>query len=185
MWLCWKRESVDTVGGSIRERRGSVDWTIIGSVGELVGAGAVVVSLLYVGRQVRDSTTATRAEAYQALVAQLISVQAMVAQDERLSGALHRAAFDDASLTDFSNADSMSLTLLFASQARIYESLFKQVSEGVLDESALEMLSGLVILQSRAWAESWKRLRSTLDKDFVAYAETKHAFATGADPSAA
>jgi len=162
-----------------------VDWTILGSLGELVGAAAVVVSLLYVGRQVRDGTSATRAQAYQALVSQLIAMQAAVAQNERMSGAMHKAVFKDASLSDLSDADAMSLTLLFASQARIYEALFKQVKEGILDESALEMLSGLVILRTKAWADSWQQLRSTLDKDFVRYAESRHAFGSTGSSRAA
>lgn len=168
-----------------RSEGASVDWTILGNVGQLVGAGAVVVSLLYVGRQVRDSASATRSQAYQALVSQFIAMQTAVAQDERMSGVMHRILSENVSLADLGDTDPMSLLLLFATQARIYEALFKQVREGVLEESGLGMLSGLLILRSRAWADSWKRLRSGLDEDFVRYAEGKHAFDTGADSSAA
>lgn len=37
-----------------------MDWTAIGAVGELVGAVAVVVSLIYLSRQVRQNTRALR-----------------------------------------------------------------------------------------------------------------------------
>jgi hypothetical protein len=37
-----------------------MDWTAIGAVGELVGALAVVVSLIYLSRQVRQNTRALR-----------------------------------------------------------------------------------------------------------------------------
>ena len=37
-----------------------MDWTVIGALGELVGAVAVVVSLIYLSRQVRQNTRALR-----------------------------------------------------------------------------------------------------------------------------
>lgn len=38
----------------------TMDWTVIGALGELVGAVAVVVSLIYLSRQVRQNTRALR-----------------------------------------------------------------------------------------------------------------------------
>ena len=37
-----------------------MDWTVIGALGELIGAVAVVVSLIYLSRQVRQNTRALR-----------------------------------------------------------------------------------------------------------------------------
>ena len=39
---------------------GTVDWTFVGAIGELLGAAAVVVSLVYLSRQVHQNTTAVR-----------------------------------------------------------------------------------------------------------------------------
>ncbi|MGD8698635.1 MAG: hypothetical protein PVJ43_05055 [Gemmatimonadales bacterium] len=43
-----------------------MDWTAVGAVGELLGAVAVVATLLYLARQVRQSNRIARAEAYRA-----------------------------------------------------------------------------------------------------------------------
>ena len=37
-----------------------MNWDSVGAIGELLGAVAVVVSLIYLGRQVRQNTTAVR-----------------------------------------------------------------------------------------------------------------------------
>ena len=45
-----------------------MNWDAIGAVGELVGATAVVVSLVYVAVQIRQNTKATRQQGYHDLV---------------------------------------------------------------------------------------------------------------------
>ena len=56
---------------------------------------------------------------------------------------------------------------------RIYEGLHKEVNEGVLDQSALLLLS-----QSRYeyefMRELWPEISRNLTPDFVAYAEATH-----------
>ncbi|HET9948922.1 MAG TPA: hypothetical protein VFQ22_08375 [Longimicrobiales bacterium] len=135
----------------------------------------MVISLVYVGRQVRDTNSATRAQAYQALVAQLAVLQTTAAQNERISTAYHHVLFENAGLDDFGEADAMSLSLLFAAQARVYEAVYRQAREGVLDESALQMLSGLRILRTRAWTDAWRTLADTLDEESVAYLDRERA----------
>ena len=44
-----------------------MDWTAVGAMAELFGAVAVVASLLYVGRQIKQNTMAARASAFQEL----------------------------------------------------------------------------------------------------------------------
>ena len=39
-----------------------MNWTMIGALGEMIGAIAVVASLLYVGRQVSHNAALTRAQ---------------------------------------------------------------------------------------------------------------------------
>lgn len=46
------------IGNNLRGK--TMDWTVIGALGELVGAIAVVVSLIYLSRQVRQNTRALR-----------------------------------------------------------------------------------------------------------------------------
>jgi len=41
-----------------------MDWQAIGAVGEMLGAAAVVASLVYLARQVRSSAAVIRATAY-------------------------------------------------------------------------------------------------------------------------
>ncbi len=44
-----------------------MDWAMLGAIGELIGALAVILSLLYVGRQVQNSNTMARSAVRQEL----------------------------------------------------------------------------------------------------------------------
>jgi hypothetical protein len=37
-----------------------VNWTAIGAIGEILGAAGVIITLIYLARQVRQNTRATR-----------------------------------------------------------------------------------------------------------------------------
>ena len=70
-----------------------MDWDAIGAIGEILGATAVLVTLIYLARQVRQNTDQQKRE-------ELISIQngqnALLAQlqDPRVLGALVRTAED-------------------------------------------------------------------------------------------
>ena len=44
-----------------------MDWDAIGAIGEIVGASAVLISLFYVGLQVRQNSKAIRGQTYESL----------------------------------------------------------------------------------------------------------------------
>ena len=64
--------------------------------------------------------------------------------------------------------------MLCALQARIYEAMFRQVREGVLDESALHLVANISFLNSPAWIEVWPRVSAALSPEFVAYFNERH-----------
>ena len=64
----------------------------LGSVGELVGAVAVVLSLLYLATQIRQNTQATRASSYEDVAQGVRAFMALIAQDEGLAQIYLRGA---------------------------------------------------------------------------------------------
>jgi hypothetical protein len=84
-----------------------VNWEAIGAIAELVGAGGVITTLVYLAAQIRQNTISTRTQSYQAVVEALShwsrsvgldpSVATLLVQGNRDLGALPPAqrAIDD------------------------------------------------------------------------------------------
>ena len=64
--------------------------------------------------------------------------------------------------------------MLCVQQARIYETMHRQVNEGVLDPSALNLVANMTFLTSPAWRGVWPRVSEALSPDFVAYFDRRH-----------
>jgi len=140
---------------------------------ETIGVVGVIVSLVFVGYEIRQNTKVAKAEAYRAFMTEL---------NESYS------AFNDSSYTAFivgvSNKRASELTRTefmrvfgsFMILMRTYEGLHKQVTEDVLDESALLLLS-----QSNwelpIWKDIWPEVSRNLTPDFKAYFEQAHGYA--------
>ncbi len=61
-----------------------MDWTVIGAPGELVGAAAVVISLLYVGRELKHSSTVARVQGIQSTNEKLFDWALLIGSDPEL-----------------------------------------------------------------------------------------------------
>jgi hypothetical protein len=147
-----------------------MNWTMVGALGELGGAIAVVASLLYVGHQVRQNNRISRAEAY---------------REGTLCWArmLHRWADDPPSANAFMNSSSgvrladlpestrNTYLLRHSAMIRVLETIYRQVKEGVMTADALEMLP------SRAtpiFRDAWERVGGSYSPDFRAFVEERY-----------
>jgi hypothetical protein len=151
-----------------------MDWNAIGALSQIFATGAVVVSLLYLARQMKQSTATARAAAYQSFVEQQGALTMAFLTNSRLTDVFTRAVVKRASLSEFSEVDRTAVIMLCALQARIYEVMFRQVREGVLDDSALHLVAGISFLNSPAWTEVWPMVSPALTPEFVAYFNEQH-----------
>ena len=62
-----------------------MDWTALGAIGEIVGALAVVASLVYVAAQIRLNTSAIKADTAREVVAAIRSINHLIASDAELN----------------------------------------------------------------------------------------------------
>ena len=102
-----------------------MNWDAIGAIGEIIGAAAVVVSLIYLAIQFRTNTNALRASA--SWDAELVFVQRneKIARDPAASELLSRAFDVDADIKNFSDAERVqlfadTLSILQAVQAQYF-----------------------------------------------------------------
>jgi len=71
----------------------------LASLGEIIGAVAVVVSLVYLAVQVRQNTQAQQTENFSRALDRVASIQATLSQDARMSVVITKGVTDPAELT--------------------------------------------------------------------------------------
>ena len=129
---------------------------------------------MYVARQLRQRTATARAAAYQWFVAQQTALATAILADARLTDILDRAITKRQHFESFSDLERTTLMMICVQQARIYETMHRQVNEGVLDESALHLVTNMTFLSSPAWRGVWPRVSGALSPAFVTYFNRRH-----------
>lgn len=116
----------------------SLTWEIAGVLGELVGAAAVVVTLIYLAKQVRHSLDYARADAIQSSNAQYIQVFSQLTQDSDMA-AVYSKALKDEALDDVETIKFFAfLNIYFAWAESLYNQAladlgFSDYSDGTMD----------------------------------------------------
>ena len=107
-----------------------MEWDAVGAIGEMVGALAVVVSLGYVGVQIRQNTQATRDLAAQNLTAADAEVNYMLAGDAELARIVQDGVFDHQALNEY---DQFRFNALFFALYSQYDFAYRRFKAGKLD----------------------------------------------------
>lgn len=76
-----------------------MDLQSLANIGEIVGAAAVVLSLIYVAVQIRQNTQAQRTENYSRTLDRLAGMQSMLSQDGEIAGIFSKGVTDTSKLT--------------------------------------------------------------------------------------
>ena len=142
----------------------------IRDVGEVIALGGIVLSLIFVGLEVRQSTNASRAAAYQVLGVAASEWWFDLAADRELSEIWGAAGSPDGweSLTADQRAR---IRRLWISALRLGETVHLQIESGVLAPGAAESLgfgdwSGIHSLRVL-----WPQLRRQVGREYRAYVE--------------
>lgn len=118
-----------------------MNWDAVGALAELLGAVAVVVSLLYVATQVRESTRQARRDATRDLATRISDISLAVASSPELGNLLVRGGADPSQLTKGDQARYRGLmNALFRSLEQQY--LFRK--EGALDDESWRAVEHII-----------------------------------------
>ena len=104
-----------------------MNWEAIGAIGQIVGALAVVISLIYLAVAVRSSVRATRLASERSLVQMLIQFTQQLAEHPHLSELFYRGIHDFESLE---GAERMRFSTIIIQLFRLYEETYYGQSEG-------------------------------------------------------
>jgi len=107
----------------------------LGSLGEFVSALAVVISLIYLGRQMQQNTTSVRAASFNSMVENSIRLLEHAFRDSEFASYLHRAETDPASLNA---AEKVRWDSYMTAVYRHFDNLVYQYRVGALDQQMWE-----------------------------------------------
>ena len=111
-----------------------MNWEAIGAIGEIIGATAVVVTLIYLAVQLRQNTAGIRANAYQMWLSVTIAEQS-TAQNPAMAETIATGLFDPSSLTEENWVPFANYCHTFVLKA---ESAYFLQKERIIDESVCE-----------------------------------------------
>jgi len=141
------------------------------AVGEVLAVVSVVGSLIFVGLQLRQSTIASRAAAYQQLGVATASVWFQVAANRDLSDAAMRVDARPEELSSLSDSDRDLVKSFVVGILRLYETVYLQVEQGLLDPDAMHSLGWEGFGKSNILKATWPEVKDKVDASFARYLE--------------
>jgi len=141
---------------------------MVAAVAEIAGAVAVVLSLVYLGRQVSLSNRLAQTEAWRTPISDLNSLNASFAANPTFLDALYRV-IDGAEPKDLNANEAKLVDLYLVSVCNIAEQLFREVRDGVLDERALSEFTGMKVFELPFVRASWPAIGRRLGDPFAEY----------------
>lgn len=145
-------------------------WARISVLAELVGAVAVVLSLVYVAIEIRQNTKAVRSVTYQELVGRSDEFLLALAQDSALTDIWLRGEADPTSLDD---NEAQRYWWIVRTWWRNMENAFRQHERGMLGDLEFGLYASLTCRPKPPGRRlTWEDHASTLSADFVAFVES-------------
>jgi hypothetical protein len=109
-----------------------MSWEAISAIGQIVGAVAVVISLVYLAVQVRQSTRSARAASFHAVTDSFNQLNTLLAHDESLAQIFQLGLQDIGQLNP---VQRIRFDFFVLAATRIFETLFYQSRQGVGEQA--------------------------------------------------
>lgn len=145
------------------------DWA---EVAEIIGAVAIVASLVFVGSEIRNNTGAVRTATIQSIAEQSNAMDLEFATDENLPRLISLMFDEDISREALTGEDRMRLDMAIRVALRRVENIYLHVESGVLDRNAFRRI-GFAFYQTKFAGEYWSTARDGFDPKFVLFMDEK------------
>jgi hypothetical protein len=113
--------------------------TVLGNLGEFIGSIAVLVTLVYLARQMKQNNRSQSAESYNTVVQGFNDINQWVATDQTLADIMLKGEEDRTLLTPSEERQFLLLTQSYLNQ---YSRMFHLYKAGMLEESIWHMHLG-------------------------------------------
>jgi len=152
-----------------------MDWNALAAIGELVGAAAVVVSLLYVGRELKHSSTVARIQGIQSTNEKLFDWALVIAGDPELADLMGRVESTDCGPKDFSPRDAARVGFLYHALLNLTHTLYERRSQGLITAPELDRWAGenRGLMGAPYLCSLWPGLRPNFPEDYACWLEER------------
>lgn len=149
-----------------------MNWEAIGAISELIGAIAVVVTLIYLAIQIRQNTRAIRLDTGHDITEEYRDIFALMAVNKELATLVHKAAADFESIT---GTDKVQYYALNSNFLRAVENAYIQWSENALDRRHWSGMKRMLTdyAQLPAFREYWPNRQHWFSQDFQDFMQTE------------
>jgi hypothetical protein len=148
-----------------------MNWEIIATVAEIIGAAGVIASLIYLALQIRQSTKVARAETTKELYLASRAAFLEFAANDSLAKIWTE-------IRQFESEDVARRFAFYQSFFRLYELQFNLAQQGLLDKSiassyilVIRMFAGTVFFPAY-----WAKARREFNEEFAAYVDQQIKF---------
>ena len=161
----------ETLESHTQPRRRPLDWTAIGALGEIVGASAVVLTLAYLARQVRQANRIAKAEAYRAARAGFNAITESWANDQQWRE-LYARILGGARREELSTDDRLHAAIRYSTMLNSVAAIHYDVELGVLPSSAYDIV-GTANFNTPYFSDTWPLLKQEQSDSFVTFFESR------------
>ena len=134
---------------------------------EVIGIFGVIVSLIFVGYELRQNSKVAKLEAYNAYVSSVIDITLQMSSDPKLAGLVMKA-FKGQKYEELDDEDRGILLSYYLAHVHSRSSLYTAIHEGIISESFGSTMEQTSFFDTDAFRAVWPILRQELDEDFVA-----------------
>lgn len=140
------------------------------SIAEIVGAFAVVLSLIYVGVQVNDSASAVRAASTNDANAAVQNWYLQIGTDAQTSQIFYKGLISEGPLPSH---DEFQFLMIFHGAFLGFQNSYLIAVEGTIDDELVEALTGAIVLVKDlpGTRRYWRQRKTTFHIDFVNYVD--------------
>lgn len=132
----------------------------------------VIISLVFVGFELRHSSKVAKIEAYEAYNSEVIQITLKMSGDPKLAS-LFLKSRRDMNIEDLSDEEYGMLFSYYLAHLHSKSGLFTAIQEGVLSGSFGKPLEQTILFDNDTFRAMWPIQRKEFDEDFVKYFESK------------
>lgn len=148
-----------------------MNWDAIGAIGEIIGALAVILSLLYLALQIKNQN---RESKFAAMHEISVGFRDAISKfsDESMASIIVKA---NSNYEDLSDDEAMRLLILSGQFFRAFEEAFIQYQEGRLDDRNWKAIKKyyINIMSANALRNIWEIRKEFLDDEFVKFVDNQ------------
>jgi len=155
-----------------------MNWDALGALGEIVGAAAVVASLIYLATQMRQTNTLARAATYEAIGSRFSQLWMDMALNPEWSEISRRWSSHSLSAEEFdgfSEGEKFRMMAFYIAMHRQFEATWRQINLGLIDGSTLSKFgndapsfSGTINDNQRLL---WPEIKKWMSPDYAEFIE--------------